>query len=208
MENNSKQTGFYSYDDKGKLKRVKKCMTELTETEEIDAYEKDKNGNNKMNEKLIKFLNEKIAEIEKEYSIKGIEYEKMEQYLWSMNSTLPNNKMVDGYLEGYYENRNALLNDIFRGTIKALYGYTYEQVRKIYDIYVYQYVIKLAEKYEKVLPTNDMFYDFYVYDKVGNIYRIYREWFVQICIIKQQKNGYWYKQALELRERIAEDEFM
>lgn len=51
MENNSKQTDFYSYDN-GKLKRVKKCMTELTETEEINAYEKDKNGNNKIMEMI------------------------------------------------------------------------------------------------------------------------------------------------------------
>ena len=161
-----------------------------------------------MNEKLIKFLNEKITEIEKEYSIKGIEYEKIDNYLWSINSTLPDNKMVDGYLDGCYESRNALLNDIFYETIRSLYGYTYEQVRKIYDIYAYQYVIKLAEKYEKVLPTDKMFYNFYIYDKDGNIYRTEREWFVQICIIKQQKNGYWYKQGLELRERIAEDDFM
>lgn len=51
MENNSKQTDFYSYDN-GNLKRVKKCMTELTETEEIDIYEKDKNGNNKIMEMI------------------------------------------------------------------------------------------------------------------------------------------------------------
>lgn len=54
MENNSKQTDFYSYDDNCNLKRVNKCMTELTETEEIDTYEKDKNGNNKIMEMIKK----------------------------------------------------------------------------------------------------------------------------------------------------------
>lgn len=51
MENNLEKTKFYSYDDKGKLIRVNKCMTELTETEEIDIYGKDKNGNNKTERK-------------------------------------------------------------------------------------------------------------------------------------------------------------
>lgn len=51
MENNSSETKFYAY-DKGKFTRVNKCLTELTETEEIDIYEKDKNGNNKIMERI------------------------------------------------------------------------------------------------------------------------------------------------------------
>ena len=51
MENNLEKTKFYAYDDTGNLKRVNKCMTELTETEEINIYEKDKNVNNRKERK-------------------------------------------------------------------------------------------------------------------------------------------------------------
>lgn len=52
MGNNLEKTKFYSYDNNCELTRVNKCMTELTETEEIDIYEKDKNGNNKIMEMI------------------------------------------------------------------------------------------------------------------------------------------------------------
>ena len=158
-----------------------------------------------MNEKLIKFLNEKIKEIEKEYSIKGIVFTRLDRYFYSIYDIV--RETADG------EEIDRRIHKIFKETMEALYGYTDEQIHAFYKIYFYQKVISWCKNMDRVLIADKNLETFYIYDyyTVDEVVRIAD---MQYYTDAQRNFEYCgkdypqYRKALELRERIAEDEFM
>lgn len=163
-----------------------------------------------MNEKLIKFLNEKIAEIEKEYSIKGIIFARLDRYFFSIYDVV--RKIANG------EELDRRMHNIFKETVESLYGYTNEQIHAFYKIYFYQKIISFCENIccknmDRILIADKNLETFYIYEysKIKErviIADIQYYTYIQRNFVYYGKGEPQYRKALELRERIAEDEFM
>lgn len=158
-----------------------------------------------MNEKLIKFLNEKIAEIEKEYSIKGIIFARLDRYFSSIYDVV--RETADG------EELDRRIHNIFKETVETFYGYTDEQIHAFYKIYFYKEIISCCKNIDRILIADKNLETFYIY-KYSTIKKqvIIADMQYHTCIGRQfreyTKGSPQYRKALELRERIAEDEFM